>query len=124
MARPRTPSNILEMKGAFRKDPQRRRQDLDGVGTFNPMPPSDLPQELVSSWQHVVKQINPAVLTASDYSSIECMARLTLQMRLTGDVAVIRELRQWYAQYGMTAVGRTKIANPKGLGSGNTFRDV
>lgn len=61
-------------------------------------------------WREIVGQINPAVLTASDNSSIELMSRLMLQARLTGDVQIIKELRQWFAQYGMTAVGRTKIS--------------
>lgn len=108
--RPRTPSNVLELKGAFKKDPQRRRVDMAGVGKFDSSPPSNLPQELVPAWREIVNQINPMILTASDNSSIELMARLMLQARLTGDVGIIKELRQWFAQYGMTAVGRTKIS--------------
>lgn len=121
--RPRTPSNVLELRGAFKKDPQRARTDLEGVGEFVSNPPTDLPQELVPAWRHIVSQINPIVLTASDYSSIELMARLWLQARLTGDVQIIKELRQWFAQYGMTAVGRTKIAGVKSPGK-NKFGDL
>jgi len=121
--RPRTPSNILELRGAFKKNPQRARTDLEGVGPFDPTPPPDLPQELVRTWHEIVKQINPVVLTASDYSSIELMARLLLQARMTGDPGIIRELRQWFAQYGMTAVGRTKIPASKPR-SDNPFENL
>ena len=122
--RPRTPSNVLELRGAFKKDPQRRREDLPGVGAFNPNPPSNLQQELLPAWREIVGQINPAVLTASDYLSIEIMARLLVQLRMTGDKSLGTELRQWFAQYGLTAVGRTKIAPPKKGGGGNPFADA
>src|SRR5688572_10347522 len=124
MARPRTPADILEFRGSFDKNPQRRREDLPGVGAFNPLPPKHLAQELVPAWTEIVAQINPVCLTGSDYLSIETMARLLVQFRMCGDKSIATELRQWFAQYGLTAVGRTKIAPPKKGGSGNKFADV
>jgi len=124
LARPRTPSNLLEFRGSFDKHPERRRQDLPGVGAFNPLPPKNLQRELVPLWREIVEQINPVVLTGSDYLSIETMAKLLLQYRLSGDVSIAKELRQWFAQYGLTAVGRTKIAPPKAPGGGNAFADT
>lgn len=124
MARPRTPSNVLELKGSFKTHPERRREDLKGVGPFDPMPPATLPQELVAAWREIVAQINPIVLTASDRSAVELMTRLWVQAKLTNDIAVVKELRQWFAQFGMTPVGRTKLPAPKPEGGGNTFADV
>jgi hypothetical protein len=124
VGRPRTPSNVLDMRGAFKKHPERKREDLEGVGAFDPHPPQDFPQPLVPYWRKVVRQINPIVLTASDYSSIEIMARLTAQFELTSDKSIATELRQWFAQYGMTAVGRTKLSPPKKPGGGNAFADT
>ena len=122
MARPRTPSNILELRGSFKTHPERRRKDLEGVGAFDPQPPGHLPQELVPSWHEIVKQINPCVLTASDQSSVEIMARLMLQIRLTNDMECVREMRQWFGQYGLTAVGRAKLGTPKkDAGGSNPF---
>ncbi len=37
--------------------------------------------------REIVEQINPIVLTGSDYLSIETMAKLLLQFRLSGDIA-------------------------------------
>ena len=124
MARPRKPAKILEFTGAFKKDPQRRREDLPGVGDFNPLPPATLHQSIVPYWAEVVSQINPVVLTASDVSSIKIMARLLMDFELTGDKTIATELRQWFAQYGLTAVGRTKIQAPKPQGGGNPFANV
>jgi hypothetical protein len=124
MARPRKPAAILAFTGAFKKDPQREREDLDGVGKFDTTPPQDLPQPLVPYWRKVVRQINPIVLTASDVSSVETMARLLAQFELTSDKSIATELRQWFSQYGMTAVGRTKLAPPRKKGGGNAFADT
>lgn len=124
MARPRLPSNVLELKGSFAKNPQRRREDLDGTGPFDPNPPAHLQQELVRTWREIVSQINPVVLTASDGSSIELMARLMLQVRLTGDIENIRELRQWFGQYGMTAAGRAKLGSPVKKKTTNPYADA
>lgn len=125
MARPRQSAKILELNGAFKHNPNRAREDLEGAGPFDDQPPAHLPQELVPSWREIVSQINPIILTASDRSAIELMARLLLQVRLTGDIENIRELRQWFGQYGMTAAGRAKLGTPKRKPSGgNQFADL
>lgn len=124
MARPRTPAKILELRGAFKRNPDRKREDLEGIGSFDPSPPTNLQQELVPAWREIVSQINPVVLTGSDYLSIETMARLLWQYRLTSQSSVAAELRQWFAQYGLTAAGRAKLgAAPKKSG-GNKFQDA
>lgn len=125
MARPRQPAKILALNGAFKHNPQRAREDLEAVGPFDPNPPAALPQELVRSWREIVSQINPIILTASDQSSIELMARLLLQVRMTGDINNIRELRQWFGHFGMTPAGRAKLGTPvqKDRG-GNPFAQV
>lgn len=112
------------MRGAFDKNPQRRREDLPGVGEFNPLPPQNMHPSIVPYWAEIVGQINPAVLTASDVSAIKVMARLLHDFELTGDKSIATELRQMFAQFGMTPVGRTKIAAPKKPGGGNKFSDV
>lgn len=124
MPRPRTPSNVLDMRGAFKKHPERKREDLQGVGDFNSTPPQWLAAPIVPAWHRVVSQINPAVLTGSDTESIAVMARLLSQFELTSDKTYATELRQWFSQYGMTAVGRTKLAAPKKGGGGNPFLNV
>lgn len=124
MGRPRTPSNVLELRGSFKTHPERRREDLAGVGAFNPMPPPDLLASLVPYWKKIVDQINPVVLTASDVSSVSVMARILCQFELTGDLQHAKELRQWFAQFGMTPVGRTKIAAPKKGPGGNPYADA
>jgi hypothetical protein len=122
--RPRTPAKILELKGAWRKDPQRRREPVQGAGAFDSQPPSHLPQECVRAWHHIVAQVPPGVLTASDATSIEIMARLQASIWMSGDRDDIKELFRWLGQYGLTAAAREKIAAKKPEGSGNPFADL
>lgn len=39
MARPRKPTNVLELTGAFKKNPQRARQDAEAAGELSAPPP-------------------------------------------------------------------------------------
>ena len=43
---------------------------------------------------------------------------------LTGDIENIRELRQWFGQYGMTAAGRAKLGAPSKKPQTNQFADA
>lgn len=124
MARPRTPSNVLEMKGAFAKNPQRRREDHPGVGAFNATPPSHLSQDCVRAWHEVVKRVPPEVLSGTDELAIEIVATLLASWWLTKDLDVLKELRQWFSKLGMTPVDRTKIPAPKKNERGNPFANV
>lgn len=122
--RPRTPAKILELKGAWKKDPGRRRESVAGAGDFNPQPPAHMPQECARAWHWIVSQIPPGVLTASDYASIEIMARLQAHFWLSGHLDYAKELRQWFGQYGLTGAAREKISMKKPEGSGNPFANV
>jgi hypothetical protein len=64
------------------------------------------------------------VLTASDATSIEIMARLQASIWMSGDRDDIKELFRWLGQYGLTAAAREKIAAKKPEGSGNPFADL
>lgn len=123
MARPRTPSNVLELKGSFKHNPQRRRAPVAAVGEFDPTPPAHLPQECTRAWHWIVQQIPPGVLTASDYASLDIMARLQAQIWM-GQLQFVSELRQWFGQYGLTAAAREKIGAKKPDGSGNPFANL
>ena len=124
MARPRIPSNVLELRGAFKKHPERRREAVRGVAEFDPSPPAHLPADHVRAWHWIVQQIPPGVLTASDYSAIETMAGLQARVWLTGELDYIKELRQWLGQYGLTAAAREKIGAKKPAKPANPFADA
>lgn len=124
MGRPRTPSNVLQLRGAFNKNPQRKREDMPGVGEFNKEPPQHLPQDCVRAWNEVVKRVPPAALTQTDELAVEICATLMATWWLTRDIDVLKEIRQWFAQLGMTPVARTKMPSPPKRDAGNPFADL
>lgn len=76
MARPREPARILELRGAFRANPQRRREDAPGAGPFNAEPPEHLHPTTARAWRYLVPRLPRVVLTASDEPAVEAAARV------------------------------------------------
>lgn len=76
MGRPRKPTEMLELSGAFKKDPQRRRPP--GVKETRPLgePPSRLPIDVVPYWHEIASMVPSGVLTISDRWASEIIARL------------------------------------------------
>jgi hypothetical protein len=109
MGRPRTPSNVLELRGAFKKNPARRRKDAEGGSPFCQDPPMHMPQGAVPAWNYLVARLPRIALYNSDEIAVELAARQLATYWLTGDADTLKELRQWLAKLGMFPVDRTKI---------------
>jgi len=109
MARPRTPSNVLELRGAFKKHPARRRKDPEGTAPFCESPPAHLPQGAVLAWGWVVARLPRIALYNCDEVAVEMAARLLAAYWLTSDIDTLKELRQWLGKLGMFPVERAKI---------------
>jgi hypothetical protein len=114
MARPRTPSSVLELRGAYKKDPQRRRENepmpTEGVGTF-----TERPTSLPEIWDEVVSQLVPGVLTVSDRLALELVCRLLAEIRLhPAEISVgkVTTLCNLLGRFGMTPSDRSKVTVP------------
>lgn len=108
MPNPRTPSKVLELRGSFRKDPQRRRIDIAGKGALG-VPPDHLTEGQQKAWHDIVDRAPHEMLTQTDEISLETMAVLLDRVREKHKRDDITELRQWLGQYGFTAAARAKI---------------
>lgn len=116
MARPRKPSAILELTGAFKKNPQRKRARASepvptgGVG----LPPAHFDANLSAIWYEVISMIPAGVPTASDRIIVELTCSLILGLRHhtseRGDKAL---LKSCLASMGMSPAERSKISIPK-----------
>lgn len=107
--RPRTPSKILELRGAFKTHPNRRRVDAEGSAPFNPDPPAHLPQDAVPAWNWIVGRMPKIALFDCDEIPTEISARLLARYWLTGETATLRELRAWLSKLGFSPQDRTKL---------------
>ena len=112
MARPRTPSNVLELRGSFKAQPSRRRPD-------EPKPPhpiGECPGRLDdgerAAWDEIVSTCCPGVLTNADRLAVELAARLLAESWETGREFKDqrrRQLHQLLGCFGMNPSDRTKI---------------
>jgi phage terminase small subunit len=126
MSRPRTPTAILDARGSFKKDPQRKRDGEPVVK--NPLgdPPECLDEMESKIWREVAGMAPLGVLTEADRFLVEDLAMLTHELRVErGEFQVgKRALRnKMMGQIGMTPSDRAKLSIEKPK-KGNTFADL
>lgn len=119
MARNRTPSNILELRGAFDKNPQRRREEPK-VDSEPGQPPEHFDDARCATWAEIVDMAPEGVLTKADRIAVEMLADLMVRYRASmkpdGEKftsADRRDLMALLARFGMTAADRSRVAAPK-----------
>jgi hypothetical protein len=109
MPAPRKPSNVLELKGAFKKDPSRRRKTLKVPdGPFGD-PPDGFDEHQRRAWAEFLEIAPPGVLKPSDRLALELAASLTAEFRQASyafNAAKIGQLRALLASFGMTPASR------------------
>ena len=126
MARPRKPTNVLELSGAFKQNPQRARKDADTVGPLTSAP-AHLNGAVLHAWNELAKYAPVDVLTDSDRISLELAAHLLAQFRenpveFPGNKLV--RLEALLGKFGMTPADRAKVGGKKEAPKGNPFADL
>ena len=116
MPRPRKSSVVLEAKGAFKKDPQRKREDVRGVGEIGEPPETFTDQER-ELWRKIAKMVPAGVVTGSDGLIMEALARYWAKFRETKSeditAAQVGQLIAGCNALCMSPQSRTKIQAPK-----------
>lgn len=110
MARPRLPTETLELRGAFIKNPQRRpkaaAKHKSGLG----LPPASLSVEQKSAWREIVRCAIPGVLTKADRLVVENLSGLLVMLRAGTITPPDRsQFLRCLSALGMTPVDRTKL---------------
>ena len=82
--RPRKPTAVLESKGAFKKDPQRKaaRENEPPPNGDIGAPPDYFDQAHAAIWHELCDEAAPGVLAKSDRKLMEIAVRLTRKMRV------------------------------------------
>ena len=116
MARPRKPTAVLELTGAFKKDPQRkraRRGEPMPTGEIG-APPTHFDARLKATWYEILSMAPAGVLTGADRILVELTCSLLNGLRTStcerGDKAL---LKGCLASLGMSPAERSKISVPK-----------
>lgn len=116
MPKPRTPSAVLEARGAFAKDPARKREDFTS-GDFDAVPPAYFDEGQQSAWREIVGLLPPSVLQSTDRMAVELTARLIARFRSMNDadvsMAQVAQIRTALASLGMTPADRSRVSAKK-----------
>jgi hypothetical protein len=108
---------VLELTGAFRKNPQRKRTEPVPAGPLGD-PPKHFTAEQVRVWHELAAVSPPGVLTAGDRWLVEIAAVLMLEVRKNsthmrkGDLKLLISV---LSRMGMSPADRLRIgiANPQ-----------
>lgn len=112
MARPRKPTNVLMLAGAFKKNPQRLRERFAEPKPSGPIgdPPAWMNAKERQQWHDIVSECPPGVLSNADRGIVELTVTLreaVVRRRL--DVKGRALLKACYAELGMTPASRSKV---------------
>ena len=116
MARPRSPTNVLKLKGADKVNPGRMKEREGEPENINPL--GDAPEELNEAekkyWDTLKAESIPGVLGGADRQAVAIAAKL-LAIVYSEDgasSAQINQLTKLLSQFGMTPADRSKISIP------------
>lgn len=121
MARPRKPTKVLELTGAFKKNPQRKRNGepvpTGGIGAY-----AKGSIDRAKIWDEIVGQCALGVLANADRLALEIAVEYVRQFRMEPvkfSAAKIHVLVAILGRFGMTPSDRAKMhlpETPKGDG--------
>lgn len=116
MARPRTPTKVLEARGAFKKDPQRKRDGEPECNNPLGAPHESLNEMEAKCWHELAHNAPAGVLTEADRIPMEMASALLAEFRLdraafTGQK--LARLQSLCGAFGMTPADRAKLSIEK-----------
>lgn len=108
----RKPTSLLELAGAYRKDPQRRRVDPRPRGEIG-LPPKQGPITFKQAWNMIVSCCPEGVLADRDRPWVEIAAHLLVQFRADPAAmhpAKLSRLTAMLASLGMSPADASRVA--------------
>ena len=113
MARPKTATAILELRGAFKKHPERKRpKEPKPSAPLNKRAPQHLKAHQQKTWRQLMKIVPPGVLMNADCLIVEIAACLLAEYRKDPDAmptARITRLTTELGKLGLSPPDRAKL---------------
>ena len=121
-----TASSILEMRGAYKRHPERKRtKEPEAAGVFDMEPPETFEEDEIEAWKSVISQVPKLVLTGSDRNLVELTAVLWAQFRREKHEMAVARMNRMVTNFGflgMTPSDRTRLQVDKP--KNNEFDDL
>jgi len=133
MARPRTPTATLKLKGSFKTHPERlkaRAGEPKPSGILGD-PPEDFKPNEKAAWFELSSIAPPQVLTNADRWSVELACKIMARFRSGGvggrdgiTTSELAQLVQLLGRMGMTPADRSRISVPQRAEEDNPFAKI
>lgn len=110
--RPRKPTNVLHLSGAFKHNPQRLQARANEPQPDGPIgeAPEWMAQDEAALWDTIAAESPPGVLTSADRGLLEIMVELKkLVQSRAADPKERALLLRCYTELGMTPASRSKV---------------
>jgi hypothetical protein len=123
MGKARKPTALLELTGAYRKNPSRAFSRINEPLPKNPIgePPEYFNDLLREIWAEIVSNSEPGVMMGSDRFALEAWCHVAALIRLGKASPAMFTVDKAYAkQFGMTPAARSTVYVPQD-NNGNEF---
>ncbi len=115
MARPRTSAKILELRGSFKRNPQRRRYERPRGQPLNPDPDSSWSAPLKRMWRELIADAPEGMYEQSDRGALRVYAQLlVLQDEAEPGsrmwIRLINTALKYHNHLGLTPRSRERLA--------------
>ena len=125
MSRPRTPTTVLKLRGAFKNHPEREKERENEPEVTEPLgaAPDKLDESQTARWNEIATWC--PWLTVADRVLVELVCRLwTASRNNTASPADYKTLLSALAHLGMTPVDRSKVKVSAKKTPKNKFREL
>jgi hypothetical protein len=127
MGRPRTPTKVLQITGAYKAHPERRRNnEPEPSGQIGEAPEHFATQDLRDVWAEFIRITPDGVLTVSDRIHLEVVCQLVIEYRsdpVEFTAAKLTRLESMIGKLGLNPSDRSKVVVP-GKPKGNAFNRI
>lgn len=127
MPRPRKPTNVLQLAGAFKKDPRRALARINEPPPEGDMgdPPDHLTDEERLCWLELVGLCHAGVLCRADRAFVEYASRVWAQIRTQADFDPKLGIRfeAICSKLGMTPADRSRVQMTMAKPSANPYEE-
>lgn len=126
MPRPRKPTAVLKLVGAFKANPKRTRTDPEPSGPLGD-PPEHLSEAERACWRELVVMSPPGVLTGGDAWAVEIAARLMAEYRADGrlfQAAKLSRLQAALGSLGLSPADRSRVSAIKAETAGDEWDEL
>jgi phage terminase small subunit len=120
----RLPASVLEAKGAFEKNPERKRVDPVAIGDLGNAP-SYFDKDEKDIWKELKSQLPQGLAKSADRFMVEIACKLMRKFRTAGlNSSELSQLINALGRLGMSPADRSKCAMaPEPPSKENTFQE-